>query len=771
MRNWAGIILFVFVLVSSVFGGVYSGGAGEPNEPFIIASADDLQQIAYEPNDWDKCFKMVADVNLAELGRNFDVIAEGDSYSYFSGVFDGNGHTISNFKCDACDVEGYGRLGGVGVFQSIRGETAEVKNLGIINADVNGLRDDSMRIATLAGGVGRGAKITNCYAENCQIKNGFSVGGLVGVVDEGVLSNCYTTWNVTAIDDAGGLVARVDRDCIIEDCYTTGDVTSFNNDAGGLVGYLMSSGIVENCYSTGNVAGGCCAGGLVGYADRHLKLTNSYSVGDVSIRYEPPHNVICAGGLVGYCGYLYEDTISNCYARGDITVVLFDQLYKGISVGGLIGELSQGSGIVVRDCNTTGNINLISNSENMNVGERVCAGGLVGICFATGFEDCYTTGDVNGFINVGGLVGLYTACNYAKITNCYTTGAISGYSDVGGLIGKNYGVLDNCYATGDVNGYSDVGGLIGENGGILNSCYAAGDVNGYSEIGGLIGGNYGVLDGCYATGDANGSNDVGGLVGENDGILNGCYATGAVSGFDSGESQSDNVGGLVGDYVSGNIKNCFARGDVKGVGNVGGLIGFTKSHYRDCIVLNCYAAGDIYGISYVGGLVGYCESYRNDCILSNCYATGDVNGVDYVGGFAGYVEEVGIVDSHSTGEVYGESSWIGDDGSYPVGGFIGLCYYSSIANCFWDVESSGVSIGIGTGFSGLLDPWGVHGKTTAEMKDRDTFVDAGWDFVDVWGIGDGQTYPYLRQYSVADVSRDGVVNFVDLAMLADRWLK
>ena len=56
------------------------------------------------------------------------------------------------------------------------------------------------------------------------------------------------------------------------------------------------------------------------------------------------------------------------------------------------------------------------------------------------------------------------------------------------------------------------------------------------------------------------------------------------------------------------------------------------------------------------------------------------------------------------------------------------------------------------------------------MKKESTFADAGWDFVDVWGIADNQTYPYLRQYSAADMSRDGVVNFVDFAMLADSWL-
>ncbi|MCK4887793.1 MAG: hypothetical protein KAS96_10430, partial [Planctomycetes bacterium] len=285
----------------------------------------------------------------------------------------------------------------------------------------------------------------------------------------------------------------------------------------------------------------------------------------------------------------------------------------------------------------------------------------------------------------------------------------------------------------------------------------------------LVGKNYGMLDICYATGNVNGYSEVGGLIGENYGVLDGCYATGAVSGFDSGESKSNNIGGLVGNYVSGNIKNCFARGDVNGVDNVGGLIGFTKSHYQDCIVLNCYAAGDVYGISYIGGLVGYCESYRNDCILSNCYATGDVNGVDYVGGFAGYVKKADISDSYSAGKVYGESDMIDDNGSYPVGGFIGFCNYGPIIDdCFWDIEASGMLVGVGWG---TVDPLRVQGKTTAQMKSRGTFVDVGWDFINIWGIGENQTYPYLRQYSAADISGDGIVNFADFAMLADRWLE
>ena len=620
MRNQTVILLFVFMLVSSVFGGVYSGGAGEPNEPFIIASANDLQQIAYEPNDLDKCFKMVADVNLAELGRNFDVIAEGGNFSYFSGVFDGNGHTISNFKCDACDVTEVARFGGVGVFYSIYGETAEVKNLGIINADVNGLCDDYMRIGTLAGSVGEGAKVTNCYAENCRVKNGREVGGLVGRMEKGIISDCYTTWDVTASDYAGGLVAMLHgsiiEDCyttgnitgtgtvgglvavlgyygpfLIEDCYTTGDVTGVGvgdyDCVGGLVGYMSGYGnpdepnAIQRCYSTGKVSGCPNVGGLIGMMDcSNLKIVDSYATGDVNVFYPNDEtdgsyygdfyydfDSVCAGGLIGligeYCGPDIE--IINCHAAGDVNLPLFYQYHEeGVYAGGLIGAITDGYEIVVKDCSATGNVSLTGNSEDLPVTEETYSGGLVGYCEGAGIASCYATGDVRGFDYVGGLVGWYV------------------------------------------------------------------------------------------------------------------------------------------------------------------------------------------------------QPYR-DWFITNCYAMGDVNGVDYVGGFAGYAAGE-IYDSYSSGKVYGENN--GDDDVNSVGGFIGGIYSDSITNCFWDVESSQMETGVGSGYS-----LGIYGKTTAQMKSRGTFVDVGWDFINIWGIGENQTYPYLRQYSAADINADGAVNFVDFAILADRWLE
>jgi len=427
------------------------------------------------------------------------------------------------------------------------------------------------------------------------------------------------------------------------------------------------------------------------------------------------------------------------------------------------------------DCYAAGSVNVLycEDYDPLDYG-NISAGGLIGLTNSSNeIINCHATGDVNGFMNVGGLVGLYTSCYYAKITNCYTTGAVSGYSEVGGLVGKNCGILDTCYATGDVNGYSEVGGLIGENYGVLDGCHATGAVNGFDSgesksdnIGGLVG-NYvsGNIKNCYATGNVNGSNHTGGLLGysERGGIFEDCNATGDVNG-------NNYVGGLVGcfnPYSGVKVINCYATGDVDGNDCVGGLVGCWDSFgfsFGSEGMANCYATGNVNGSYYVGGLGG--KGIQGSL---NCYATGDVNGIDYVGGFAGALDRE-IYNCYSTGKINY------DDDANNVGGFAGFGYCvecrRSVDNSFWDVETSGMSICVGNGYidgelSTALD---IQGKTTAQMKSKGTFVGADWDFINIWGIGENQTYPYLRQYSAVDINADGAVNFVDFAILANNWL-
>jgi len=85
--------------------------------------------------------------------------------------------------------------------------------------------------------------------------------------------------------------------------------------------------------------------------------------------------------------------------------------------------------------------------------------------------------------------------------------------------------------------------------------------------------------------------------------------------------------------------------------------------------------------------------------------------------------------------------------------------WMEVTASFWDTQTSGQATSAGG-----------TGMTTGEMQTAGTFLDAGWDFVNVWGIGENQTYPYLRKYSAADINQDAGVNFLDLAALAENWL-
>jgi hypothetical protein len=90
---------------------------------------------------------------------------------------------------------------------------------------------------------------------------------------------------------------------------------------------------------------------------------------------------------------------------------------------------------------------------------------------------------------------------------------------------------------------------------------------------------------------------------------------------------------------------------------------------------------------------------------------------------------------------------------------MGLTDCTDVINCFWGIQTSGQATSAGG-----------TGKTTAEMQTASTFLDAGWDLVNIWGIGENQTYPYLRKYSAADINQDASVNLLDLATLAENWL-
>ncbi|MHC4356685.1 MAG: GLUG motif-containing protein [Planctomycetota bacterium] len=117
----------------------------------------------------------------------------------FTGVFDGNRHTISHMTITGKSYLAlFGRL--------VHG--AEVFNLGLEAVDVNG--------------------------------TGHSIGGLVGSNGQwdsggGILTNCYSTGSIIGERLVGGLVGHNSLGGNITNCYSTGSVSG-DYSVGGLVG-------------------------------------------------------------------------------------------------------------------------------------------------------------------------------------------------------------------------------------------------------------------------------------------------------------------------------------------------------------------------------------------------------------------------------------------------------------------------------------------------------------------------------------------------------
>ena len=219
--------------------------------------------------------------------------------------------------------------------------------------------------------------------------------------------------------------------------------------------------------------------------------------------------------------------------------------------------------------------------------------------------------------------------------------------------------------------------------------------------------------------------------------------------------SGDCAGTFVGRLTDGTVRGCRVVGGRISGGvdcSVGGLVGRNEGRIEKC----CSTA-DICGGNCLGGLVGVNNVFKGTALISDCYSGGSVSGpARFMAGLVGFNGGT-IENSYSSGQVAEDPN---------TGGFVGYDQVGFYLNCFWDRDINPDMNGIGN----ATDP-NVVGKSTAEMMMESTFTDAGWDFVEVWGIGEGQTYPFLRVHPAGDLNHSGLVDWRDFAILAGHWLE
>ena len=381
-------------------------GDGTEDTPYLIYTAGQLASFrnAVNGGDNDACAELMEDIVINKNVLNSDgSLNEEDKddltpwtpIGYYTGTFDGKGHTISGIYINN---DGYYQ----GLFGRI-GEGGTVKDLGI---------------------------------EDSWIKGGNNVGGIAGY-SSGNIEDCYNTGSVRG-GYVGGIAGYSGGS--ITDCYNEGEVSG--GYVGGIAGY--SGGSIEGCYNEGEVSGSY-AGGIAGNSDGG-RIKGCYNTGSVSVNEVYDYS----GGIVGISE---GDRIEDCYNTGGVSGGIAGGIegYKSggsiegcYNTGSVIGYYSGGgiaghsNGGRIEDCYNTGSV--IGYNEG---------GGIAGYSGGS-IEDCYNTGSVSGYDVVGGIAGSASIdnANNKVIKNCYNTGKIN--DDKGGGIVRYLTAMDgsdliNCY--------------------------------------------------------------------------------------------------------------------------------------------------------------------------------------------------------------------------------------------------------------------------------------------------------------------------------------
>lgn len=532
-----------------------------------------------------------------------------------------------------------------------------------------------------------------------------------------------------ASTDNVGLFGCLNGASISDICIKSSNVTG-QNFVGVLCGSSYSKCLFTNCKVeiTGKLSGLCDIGGIVGY----MHDGNTIADCDVKGAVESKAGSTFTCGTIGGIGGTVESAkVSNCTYNGSITA-------KVKYAGGLIGSIH---GCSLSDCTVK---SPVDGDESV--------GGLCGIAEeANTIQNCRQEGNVSGAANVSGGVGLLFSGSDNTFNNCHHKGKIINTGDyTGGIVGKSEGAciagMSNCSHFGDIEGKDYVGGLVGR---ILeisqqrpryydSTSSTSNTKSIYHPEASIAKGQQTIcnINNCAAIGNILGSSFVGGIVGEDNACVE--YVFSSTGGKDiSGTSGTywwrSVDGGVTYTYTgkktthfspldketikNTSINNSYFSGNILGKENVGGIAGVKMAGE----VINNYVNAIINGEKNVGGIIGNGRGTNiheliiksNVAINSNISASSSNVGRIY-GNNANTLVTIGALASPEGNRALTQTS-------------VMLC---GVAQDIIDDEQNGTSVG------------------PSMLKLKANYVSWGWNFDDNWNILETECYPY-KKYQAA----------------------
>ena len=395
-------------------------GAGTESDPYRLSATRDLLAMkAALVKGQMTYFKLMNDIDMSSI-ENWDPLNPKDPYD-LGIVFDGGGHSLKNLKSKG---QVYSSFFGVlyGKCYNVKFVDAEIVSASNSGAGIIGGYIGTKNIPAIVSGVeasgtvtcngkgqsvgGLGGNAREATIENCTVNVNVSnpmgagsawdkrnmAGGIAGktIGSEVTIKNCVvrgiveitegTSWTYT-----GGIVGwQGDAGAEIKDCEVYATVKSAGERVGGIVGHYQG-GTLSGCKFYGEVnAASRLAGGIAGITSSESTIKNCLSSGKIVCK-----NIV--GGIVG----MNENTLTIRCCESSSTIEINVNGVDG--VGGVLGLASNGKTVIVEDCIFSGNM-------NVPTGQRV--GGVVGdLGTGSSVRRCYVSGNITGWVGVGGIVG------------------------------------------------------------------------------------------------------------------------------------------------------------------------------------------------------------------------------------------------------------------------------------------------------------------------------------------------------------------------------
>ena len=575
-------------------------------------------------------YQLTADIDLT--GINWTSIAV-----EVKGVFDGNGHKISNLTIseDAPTTKEFGLFS---VYTGII-ENLELENVAI---EVGAYDEDA---TSLSGKSGTGA--------------------IVGVMREGYIIDCTVSGSVQSSEDnLGGFVGHTLEDglVVIDRCENNAEVTSGGkNNVGGVIGCALGSISVNNSTNKGVVSGGNYNnGGLVGYVlpsryqdltlsganreeeqELEFYVTNTEVSGEYTVTLETIKK--SDESLLPGATYTVYDSSKNVISGLDHVTLTEGRLQlftKDINTIGTdvyyIKENETVSGYNKLIGVVRADIERYWDDDTHEYKVRVTTNKLTDAEFES---DTVVNNDQQGrtgnFLNKEeifteqAIAKANWRTSKAEFINCSNTVEVSGICTTAGIVGASHGYtcIENCTNSASVT--INEGTKNGKAAGIIAELYAW-------KIGDRVS-----INGCTNTGAING--EISPSTRATAGIAAEIYADARVTNCENSGSISalgDAVSGIVGNFVGKiNIDSCTNSGTVKHTNSVdnysmaGGILAKNYgSIYKEnipvlanatasredneIIINNCTSTGDIEGCRHIGAIMGMTSSEK--CYISNC---------------------------------------------------------------------------------------------------------------------------------------------------------